>query len=399
MWVDYFSLAFGTFTHQKKRTFLTLIGIFIGIAAVVSLISLGQGMKYEIDKQFQALGSNKVIIQPGGGGFDLTGNKLTDKDLEAVKSVQGVDEARAAVFKIAKVKIGKQTKYTWVIGLDTSASKYTISQEYGMNVVEGREIQGSGDAMVGYDVWNAVLFDKAASVGDSVTIEGKKFNVVGNVERRGNPQDDSQIEITFDDAIKIFNLDKDKLDYVFVTTKEGAKPSDVAEKIKKALRKTRNVKEGDEDFVVQTSEDLIKAFSTVLTIIQIVLISIAGISLLVGGVNITNTMYTSVLERTNEIGIMKAIGARNSDVFLIFLIESGILGVVGGVIGIALGIGLSKLVALGAAAGGYSIITAIFPWYLTGGALAFSFVVGAVAGTLPAIQASKLKPVDALRYE
>jgi putative ABC transport system permease protein len=130
-----------------------------------------------------------------------------------------------------------------------------------------------------------------------------------------------------------------------------------------------------------------------------VLISIAGISLLVGGVNITNTMYTSVLERTNEIGIMKAIGARNRDVFLIFLIESGILGVVGGIIGIGLGIGLSKIVAFGAAAGGYSIITAIFPWYLTGGALAFSFIVGAAAGTLPAIQASKLKPVDALRYE
>jgi len=399
MWSDYFTLAFGTFMHQKKRTFLTLIGIFIGIAAVVSLISLGQGMKYEIDKQFQALGSNKIIITPGKSSFDLTGNKLTDKDLKAVASVSGVDEAKAAVYKIAKIKFGKQTKYSFVIGIDTSPSKYTLGEQYGMKVVEGREIQGSGDAMVGYELWNKIFFDRAAGVGDTITIEGKKFKIVGAVERRGNPSDDQQIEITFDDAINIFGLSKDKLDYMFVTAKEGAKPSDVADKIKKALRKTRNVKEGDEDFTVQTSEDLIKAFGTVLTIIQIVLISIAGISLLVGGVNITNTMYTSVLERTNEIGVMKAIGATNKDVFLIFLIESGILGVAGGILGIALGIGLSKLVAFGAAAGGYSIINAIFPWYLIGGAMGFSFVVGALAGTLPAIQASKLKPVDALRYE
>jgi putative ABC transport system permease protein len=396
---DYFTLAFGTFMHQKKRTFLTLIGIFIGIAAVVSLISLGQGMKYEIDKQFQALGSNKVMVMPGSSMVDLTGNKLTEKDLNAVKSVSGVDEARAAVYKVAKVKFGKQTKYTFVIGLDTSPSKYTLAQEYGMKTVKGREIESSGEAMVGYGFWNKVVFDKAAGVGDSIKIEGKKFKIVGNVEPRGNAQDDSQIEITYDDALTIFGLNNDQLDYMFVTVKEGANPSDVADRIKKALRKTRNVKEGDEDFVVQTSDDLIKAFGTVLTIIQIVLISIAGISLLVGGVNITNTMYTSVLERTNEIGVMKAIGATNKDVFLIFLIESGILGVAGGILGIAIGIGLSKLVALGAAAGGYSIITAIFPWYLIGGALGFSFIVGALAGTLPAIQASKLKPVDALRYE
>jgi len=399
MLADYFKLAYGTFVHQKKRTFLTLIGIFIGIAAVVSLISLGQGMKYEIDKQFQALGSNKVFVQPGGGGFDLSSNKLTQKDLQAVKSIQGVDEAKVAVFKIAQVKFGKETVYTWVIGLDTGKSKYTLSEDYGMKVVEGREIADSGDAMVGYEIWNSGLFDKAASIGDRIKIEGKKFKIVGNVERRGNPQDDSQIEITFDDALDAFDLTEDDLDYIFVTVKDGSRPSDIAEKIKKALRKTRDLEEGDEDFVVQTSEELIEAFGTILTIIQIVLISIAGISLLVGGVNITNTMYTSVLERTNEIGIMKAIGARNRDIFLIFLIESGILGVVGGVIGIAAGIGLSKLVAFGAAAGGYSIISAIFPWYLISGALAFAFFVGALAGTLPAIQASKLKPVDALRYE
>ena len=110
-------------------------------------------------------------------------------------------------------------------------------------------------------------------------------------------------------------------------------------------------------------------------------------------------MYTAVMERTNEIGIMKAIGARNNDIFLIFLIESGILGAVGGILGIAAGIGMSKLVTVGAAAGGWSLIKAVFPSWLIIGAFLFSFLVGALAGTLPARQASKMKPVDALRYE
>ncbi len=398
MWADYFRIAFSTFMNQKKRTFLTLIGIFIGIAAVVSLISLGQGMQYEINKQFASLGTNKVFVQPGRGGLVET-NKLTDKDLQAIRSVSGVDSAGGSAFKMAKIHFGKETKYSWVIGLDVHASDKSLGEDFGFKTVAGREIDGDSDAMVGYDIWNANMFKKASDIGDKIEIEGKKFNIVGNVERRGNPQDDRQIEITLDAAIDTFGLSKDKLDYIFVSTKDGAKPSDVAERIKKALRKTRGVDEGDEDFIVQTSEQLVEAFGTVLTIVQIVLISIAGISLLVGGVNITNTMYTSVLERTREIGVMKAIGARNSDVFLIFLIESGILGLVGGVMGIALGVSLSKLVAFGAAAGGYSIITAVFPWYLTFGALAFSFFVGGLAGTLPAIQASKLKPVDSLRYE
>ncbi|MBW2996880.1 FtsX-like permease family protein, partial [Candidatus Woesearchaeota archaeon] len=152
-------------------------------------------------------------------------------------------------------------------------------------------------------------------------------------------------------------------------------------------------------FTVSTTDDYMETFGIVLTVVQIVLIGIAAISLLVGGVNIANTMYTSVLERTNEVGIMKAIGARNSDVFLLFLIESGILGVVGGIAGIAVGIGLSKLVAFVAASAGWTFIQTLFPWYLTIGALLFSFAVGAISGTLPAYQASKLKPVDALRYE
>lgn len=145
---------------------------------------------------------------------------------------------------------------------------------------------------------------------------------------------------------------------------------------------------------------MLQSFGSILNIITAVLIGIAAISLLVGGIGIMNTMYTSVLERTNEIGVMKAIGARNSDILLIFLVESGVVGLAGGVIGIFLGIGFGKIAALFAAEVLKApIIQASFPWYLIAGALAFSLLVGIASGLLPALQASKLKPADALRYE
>ena len=172
----------------------------------------------------------------------------------------------------------------------------------------------------------------------------------------------------------------------------------VAADIMKTLRREKGVREGDENFNVQTSAQLIESFNTVLNIVTVALIGIAAISIVVGAVGITNTMYTAVLERTGEIGIMKAIGAKNSDILTIFLIESGILGMMGGLIGVLIGVGIGKLVEV-------IVKTALLIDYITPeitvglilGSLAFAFVIGAVSGTMPARQASKMHPVNALR--
>jgi len=402
MWVEYFRIAFKTFRSQKKRTFLTLLGIFIGIAAVVSLISLGQGLKTSIDRQFSLMGADKVFVQPGASmaSFGVSTVKLTADDLAAIKSVPGVDSASGMVFKISKVKFRDQVKYTFIIGIDDSEQSFTEAMEsFGVEIINGQGAEGLREAVMPYRFSHADFFDNAVKIGDRLILEDKKFKVVGEVNRIGNPSDDSQVYITLAAAKDIFGIGEDDLDYIIVNLKDGAKVDDVSEKIKKKLRKTRNVDEGDEDFSVMTASDIMETFGIVLTIVQIVLIGIASISLLVGGVNIANTMYTAVLERTQEIGVMKAIGARNSDIFRLFLIESGLLGAVGGIVGIIIGVGLSKLVAFGADAAGWSFIQTIYPWYLIVGAFAFSFFVGAIAGTLPASRASKLKPVDALRYE
>jgi putative ABC transport system permease protein len=185
-----------------------------------------------------------------------------------------------------------------------------------------------------------------------------------------------------------------------VQVDEGEDVFEVAERVEKDLRKHRDVTEDTQDFDIFTPEGLFESFQSILNIITIFLTGVAAISLLVGGIGIANTMYTSVLERTREIGVMKAIGAKNSDVFAIFFIESGLLGLVGAGVGIILGFAVSKSVEYIAVTSlNTTLLQAAVPTYLVVGLLAFGFVIGAVSGTLPAVQASKTNVVDALRYE
>ena len=202
--------------------------------------------------------------------------------------------------------------------------------------------------------------------------EQTMFNVIGNKKEEVNV-----IAIRVDDVNKI---------------------NEAKESIEKLLRKERNVKKGEENFVVQSPQQVLEALNSTLFAVQLFVYIIAVISLAVGGIGIMNTMYTSVLERTKEIGVMKSIGAKNSAIFTIFFFESGLLGMVGGIIGIILGMAFAfGLSTLGRAFLGSDLIQAsISPW-LVAGALLFSFALGTAFGMLPAYQASKLNPVDSLR--
>jgi putative ABC transport system permease protein len=172
----------------------------------------------------------------------------------------------------------------------------------------------------------------------------------------------------------------------------------VTENIKKSLRTSRKVDKGKEDFTVQTPESLLATLNSILMIIEAVLVGIAAISLLVGGIGIMNTMYTAVLERTKEIGIMKAVGATNREIMFLFLIESGLLGLIGGLIGVLLGFGISKSVEMVAFQVYESpLIQAEFSFWLLSGALMFAFLVGSFSGWFPARQAARLNPIEALR--
>ena len=406
MLFDYFKLAFGNLTRRRLRSWLTVIGIFIGIMAVVGLVSISQGMETALLSEFNKIGADRIIITPGGaemgpvGGMN-TPTKLSEKDFEAVKDLRDIDMSASVYSKTAYIRFGRETKQesVWGFPIDSEHIEFYKSQSI-FNIEEGRLLR-PGDkykAMIGWGVAND-LFDKKIKVGNRILINGIAFEVVGIHEKKGGivgAMGDNVIRIPKSTAREIFN-EPDEVTSIFLRVKKESDIDDVVKSVKHRLRRFRHVKEGEEDFSVQTSAQVIQTFKNVLGIVQAVLVGLAAISLLVGGLGIMNTMYTSVVERTKEIGIMKSVGARNSAIMLIFLIESGLLGMVGGAIGVILGLGMGKAAELAALQFGVESLQAYMGVPLVVGALLFSFVVGALAGTLPALQAAKLHPVDALR--
>ncbi|MEM4637530.1 MAG: ABC transporter permease [Candidatus Woesearchaeota archaeon] len=397
---DYFSLAIENIRQRKLRSLLTIIGIVIGIAAVVSLISLGQGVKKVVVDEFQKLGTDKIFVTPATG-FSGSGPKpLTEKDIKAIERVKGVSEVSAARYTSARIQKQDEQNIETVLGVPTDSRYALIEESYNFEYIQGRPLK-QGDkfkALVGNDLYSEKIFNKPIQLGDKIYVNGQKFDIVGILKKMGDPQIDTGIIIPVDAYEEVFNSKEEN--FIIVRVKASDDPKIVAENIKKELRKERNVKEDEEDFNVQTTEELLESFGIILNALTAIVVGIAAISLFVGGVGIMNTMYTAVLQRTSEIGIMKAVGARNDQILKIFLVESGMIGLIGGIIGIIIGVTLSKIIELiGRAALDTILLKAYFPWYLIIGSLAFAFIAGTLSGLLPAIQASKQSPVEALRYE
>ncbi len=405
MLTDYIKLVITNLTHRRLRSMLTIIGIFIGIAAVVSLISLGQGMNVAIEEQFEKMGADKIIVMSGSGnqmGFFSTGfasKPLTEEDVDKIKKIRGVDMAAGILSNSAKLTFNGETKYIFVTGIPIDETKEIIETMQQFEIIKGRDLtsETKAEAVIGYDLAHD-FFDKNIRPGDEIEIEYKKFKVVGILDKIGNRMDDTSAVISIDRARELFDAE-DEVSMILVEVKKGADVDKVAEEIKEKLRKVKGEKEGEESFSVETSRQLLERIQTVLGMFQIMLIGIAAISLLVGGVGIMNTQYTAALERTREIGIMKAIGASNRDIMLIFLIEAGLIGLSGGAIGCIIGVGLAKIVEIYAASVNLPMLKAYVNPVLIVGALLFSFFVGTIAGFAPARRAAKLQPAEALRYE
>ena len=407
MIIDYFNFALSGIRHRKLRSWLTMIGIFIGITAVVALISIGQGMQAAIDDQFKKIGSNRIIVSPGGGGIEtsnplmggLVSAKLTDDDVKFIQKIRGVEFAAGPVIQPVKVKFKDEVKYltSTNVPTDDESVEFLKGIEYYI-IADGKYLgdEDSNKVAVGYETAHSV-FNNKIEIGDKIFIEDLEFEVKGIYKKTGNPVHDNKVSMSLEAARDMLDMGDD-VSSIFVTVKDGFDVHEVAERIEKELRKHRGLKEGDEDFSVATAEQTVGMFKDLLAVIQFVLIGIAAISLVVGGIGIMTTMYTSVIERTHEIGIMKAVGAKNSDIGMIFLIESGLLGAAGGIIGIILGIGMSFIVEFAAQQAGLDVMKAYISLELIIGALLFSFIVGTISGVLPAMRASKMNPVDALRY-
>jgi putative ABC transport system permease protein len=404
---SYFQLALENLRHRKKRAYLTIIGVFIGIMAVVALISLGQGLQAGVNEQFAKLGVDKVFIQPASAFQGSTGGSgvvaVGDKDLDRIRSVSGVREAAGTKFRSARIDWSDTTVYELAYEMPNDPRELDLVVEtFTIEVNEGRMLE-SGDrtrAVIGSQFLDRTRYVDPLALGRKIQVNNVTFTIVGILKQSGDPSVDGSVFIPSDGFDDAFPSAVDEYDYIIARTAPGIESSVMAERIKEDLRRLRDVKEGEEDFTVQTTEDFKESFDAILGIIQVVLTGIALISLLVGAIGIMNTMYTAVLERTKEIGIMKAVGARNEDILYIFLIESGLLGLVGGFVGLVLGLGISYIASVAATfALGSEIIKFVVPWWLAFGALAFGFLIGALAGYFPARAAANQQAVESLRYE
>lgn len=402
--LEYFSLAAHNLGNRKKRSLLTIIGIFIGIAAVVALLSLSEGLENAVVGEFEKMGSDKITIMPGAGVMaafsSMSGGGLTEDDVRVVKKTRGVKLAGGILMQTGNVEFKKKKEMTFVIGMPTDDTQRIMEDMQQFELDKGRRLRATDRRKALIGSWfSDGLFDKKVDIGDVVKIDEEAIQVVGVLKSVGNRMDDSMIVITMEDAREFFD-EPEVVSVIYAQTDKGAEPAKVAERIEEKLRKSRHEEEGEETFSVSTAEQMLQSFSMILGVLEAVVVGIAAISLLVGGIGIMNTMYTSVIERTKEIGIMKAVGARNSDILSIFLIESGMLGIVGGVVGVIIGYSLSKTAELIAVqAAGINMLKVSFSLELVVGALLFSFLLGSLSGLLPAKQAASLKPVDALRYE
>ncbi len=400
---EYLRIALRSLRNRRLRSWLTMIGIFIGISAVVSLIGLGEGLRTAISNQFGVLGTDVLSVQASGSNLGPPGsgvpNPLKSDLVQKIERLQGVKIAFGRIIRTAKMEFNNQQQIIFVSDIPSGSKLKPFEEINNLKAAQGRLLK-EGDStkvLLGYDYSKPDLFGKSIAPGDNVIINGKKFQVVGILESKGSFIYDQGIYMNKDSMLNLFG-DKGTVDAITIEVINPKQIAQVKDSVERLLRHERHVKAGQEDFTVQTPQSALATLNSTLFAIQLFVYIIAGISLLVGGIGIMNTMFTSVLERRKEIGIMKAIGARNSDILSIFLFESGFLGLIGGLIGVAIGYALATgLAAVGRTLLGSDLIEASISLYLMIGSLAFSFVLGMIFGIIPARRASGLNPVDALR--
>ncbi|WP_421078341.1 ABC transporter permease [Methanothermococcus sp. Ax23] len=390
---DIISFAGKNITQKRTQSLLTIVGIVIGIVAIVSLISLGYGVQNYIQEETAKLGANKIQIFPMKQ-FGTPPSKLFgDKEVKAIKNIRGVDEVLYGWYSGVNVEYRDEKYFVNIYYAKPSTLKSVYSDVGGYGIEKGRWLSDNDNykCMIGYGVAHN-LFKKELRVGDSIYISGQKFKIVGIMTQVGNQQDDNMVMIPMSSGEELFNK-KGEYNYIMVKIKDGADIKKVSEDIKDALEKSM----GTDNFSVLTAEQMAKSIGGILNVLTMFVAGVAGISLLVGAVGISNTMHMSILERRKDIGILKALGAETTTILSIFVVEAGFLGLLGGIVGLIIGVGIAKLVEIIAQNMGYGMIQAWISWELAVGVLCFSFIVGVISGYFPARSGAKLNPIDTLR--
>ncbi|NQU98202.1 ABC transporter permease [Candidatus Woesearchaeota archaeon] len=373
--------------------------------AIFTLISFGMGLSKYVTEISADMGVDKLVIQPKTmGAMPIPEKQLSQDDVDFIANVKGIKDVTGLMIQSAKIQPDEDTKpkYFFLMGFTTETEEMEIVLELMTVDLDSGRMLKKGDKLkvvlgYNYQLPNKI-FEKSVRVGEKILLNDIQVEVVGFFESVGNPQDDSNIYMTYEGVEELLG-EEQGYEWVMARVEPGEDPQALSEKVFDKLRKFKDQEKGKEDFFVQTFQEQIEMFTNIMQVLNAVLVLIALISVFVSGINIMNTMYTSVLERTKDIGIMKAIGAKNSDILIIFVTEAGVLGLIGGIAGVLVGYGISSLAGFAVGQAGYTFLKPAFPLVLIIGSLLFATITGAGAGLAPAIQASKQKPVDSLRYE
>ncbi|HDL74866.1 MAG TPA: FtsX-like permease family protein [bacterium] len=398
---DLLFLTFKGIKYRPIRSWLTVLGIIIGITLVVTILSLSSGIKSAIGETLQMFGSDLIMIFPGKetnpiAGF-IGGQKFRERDLMALENIEGVKFIVPMEIAMLNIEYKGEKKSVMIHGAPWDGIKETYEASKGVKLEKGLWPQSdqANEVVMGYSTFNK-LFKNKVKIGDDIIIKSKRMKIVGYISEIGNQSDDNVIYVSLG-ILRSITGSKSGVTAAFAKLTPDANINLVSKQIKFQLSKQEVVR----DFIVLTPEKADRLVGNILSIVELSLIAIAFISLLVGAVGIMNTMYTSVLEKTKEIGIMKAIGASNEIILSLSLIESGLIGLVGGILGTIFGVFLAFIIGLIASRFGINRLFSFASLDFLGlfVVLLITFIVGVVSGVLPARQASNMEPAEALRYE
>jgi putative ABC transport system permease protein len=407
-----FLVALSSLGANKMRSALTILGIVIGVAAVIALTSIGRGVEASITAQIEGVGTNLLFVSPGrlqeGGAFTAAGSaaSLTLDDAEAIaqaSSVVGVSPIVQSRAQLVYLSQNTNTQLLGVLPAYLEVNNYALAD--GEFISDSNVTARSTVVVLGSAVAETLFGGQAGAVGQNIRINGQPYRVIGVLASKGGTGFGSQ-----DDLVLVplttaqtrltgprFFAGSNSVSTITVQAASADLVDQAIQDVGAILREQHNVVEGDEDFIIQSQEDILEASTSITDTLTLFLGGIAAISLVVGGIGIMNIMLVSVTERTREIGIRKAVGARRQDILAQFLLESATLSLMGGLIGIVVGWLVSRLI--GGIQVGSTALNAVVGLDTVLMATLFSTAVGLFFGVYPATRAASLNPIEALRYE